>query len=858
MATFAERLKAATGGDDGLSFEERLAQAQPQFPHDVPSWAAPRRRGDAIDQLAARRGGTLPARDEAITRPTTPDDIQFAAGQDVNGGASGGFASSFDWLRHPLTTLDNALDAAGSLTVMGGPPLTTSDAVRAANQATLGLAPTSIPTAIADTASESYARTGRNESRADMYGNLGGMALQALIGKGVGQYVENVGNRAAIAGELDPAASVPKRVVRSLAPAGRDTLRQATGRGKPSPRAINTAIGSGAVDSRRGIDVGNTLLESNVPVDEAAVRADPRALIDHTQGLLDREHANIDNLLTTHGGDEPSVHGPSVVANVRSSVPLVAPGDLDAANNVDSYVQRRIGELSQRHGAGNNRGMISARDAQTLKRELQLRTNYDKIFGAGNLTTTDAIRNELLGRYSAALDQVGDTIPGYADANARSSAYLQYLNNNLYDAVDTAATGGEKASTIAGTAKLVGGKLLQKPRMMASGMADIAGNSGAGDPAKVARALNDNIAAQRRTGTGKASTPSRSRARSTPVAPIAGVSPVTDIAVEPATPTRSPRPSAADFAASDKGSPAHPLRTPSGRGVPPNQVRTSFPPTGPTTEVTGLEPVDVRTLAEQRAGARTASGRATQKLTQMRSDAQAQTGRLLTTPTGPEVRPTGPVINPTLRSGRNALPPYRGENVLPSSGVVFEADTPNSPRFWRGRQNATPRGVTSSGANRLRSPVDAKWNAAVDGLTRGDVKFPAPEPSPNDPAEVQRLFDKRNDFVRAEVNKRDPRPSTSPATSSVPRRASPAATPPARATASASPVSPSTPAPAPSSPSPSSPSAGSDVRFSVGQRRLHGKVVGPVKSKTPAVLVRTESYGDHAVPLSSLTLLQKP
>lgn len=136
--------------------------------------AAPRKRGDVYDQLAKRRGGSIPARTGPV-KPVSPDEIKFDDPKTRNGGFWGGIVGSFN----PIPMVDSMLDHATQLTVMGSREPSTADLVQATPF------PHRLPFDIADTAQESSRRGAANESTSDMYGGVIGGVAQGLALDGI-------------------------------------------------------------------------------------------------------------------------------------------------------------------------------------------------------------------------------------------------------------------------------------------------------------------------------------------------------------------------------------------------------------------------------------------------------------------------------------------------------------------------------------------------------------------------------------------------------------------------------------------------------------------------------------------------
>jgi hypothetical protein len=174
------------------TFDEKLAavrtnQAPPAPASSFEAKLAAIRQPSIADQARASlaKQNLTPEQVKAGGGVTSPDDITFDPPKQTNGGFLHGIRDSFSLLEHPLDALDASLDGAAQFTVMGDREPTAAD-VPVAGQV-LGY-----PSAVAQTAKESYQRGAANESRADMYGQVTGTGLQFAAGAALGKKLPKV------------------------------------------------------------------------------------------------------------------------------------------------------------------------------------------------------------------------------------------------------------------------------------------------------------------------------------------------------------------------------------------------------------------------------------------------------------------------------------------------------------------------------------------------------------------------------------------------------------------------------------------------------------------------------------------
>jgi len=429
--------------------------------------------------------------------------------------------------------------------------------------------------------------------------------------------------------------SAALRKVPSTAPAPAEAAAIA-----PRADAINRVIGDGSYINRRNIDVGRAFADAGVEIDPREIRRNPRALVDYTDRVIDRENLAADQLLQSEAAQAPAANG-HVVARGPRTIALLNSADIEAARAVDDYVTRRVDELSAPHG-GN--GAISVADADLLKRELQNRANYDKIFGNTALTTSDNLRNQLLADTAQRFDRLGDTIPGYRELNNRRSSLIHWRDNLLDPIVDTAKTGGKRPSRVVAGARTAAAAVRGDVHGIVRGASDLtAAQVKLPTPERVARAIRSAVQGREASG---------------PTAEILRTAAPREQMVPPQPPPANP-----DFAAGESG----PAYTTGGRV---GQTAASSPSTGPTGLATELGPPDAasahRAQALDRTGAFRDAGIASNVAVLQR----------------------GP--------GRPLLGPPSGPTVQPSSGLTFEADAPGgqrgiTPRSPGGRRDVVAR-----------------------------------------------------------------------------------------------------------------------------------------------------------------------
>jgi hypothetical protein len=186
---------------------------------------------------------------------------------------------------------------------------------------------------------------------------------------------------------------------------------------------------------------------------------------------------------------------------VGANVAIVDAADARAAKAVKTYVDRRINELSAAHGGD---GMLSVADTDTLKRELQNRANYDKIFGNTSTTSAGNLRNQLLADYARSLDAVGDTIPGYRELNDRRASLVNFRDKVLHPIVDAKIDGtSARPGRVAAAGRAVAGELIRANPVGATarGVGElIAPREVVPDPARIAKAINQQVNAAKSAG----------------------------------------------------------------------------------------------------------------------------------------------------------------------------------------------------------------------------------------------------------------------------------------------------------------------------------------------------------------------
>lgn len=346
----------------------------------------------------------------------------------------------------------------------------------------------------------------------------------------------------------------------------------------PHGDIVNRAIGPGAVNTKRGVNVGKAFVDAGIEIDPAEVKKNPRALVAHTNKVIAAENLAADQILASPEAQAPSVNGASLNKGIGGDVALESPTDVRAANSIHRYVDRRIAELSAKHGGD---GMISVADADTIKRELQKRTNYDKVFGNTALTSSDNLRNQLRSEYAGRFDSVGDTLPDYRELNDRRASLVNFRDNVLHPIIDAKIDGSNAKPSKLGAVVRLGSAAVRANAFDAiKAGGDLAASSApTADPFRIAKAINQQVRAAKTAGF------------ESPTTRILAGAQVNE-PPDAATPTEIP--GSAQFAGS-----AHGDMFPINRR--PGAVASSFQPSGPTSAATPLEAPSVRSAARSAA-----------------------------------------------------------------------------------------------------------------------------------------------------------------------------------------------------------------------------------------------------------------
>lgn len=325
----------------------------------------------------------------------------------------------------------------------------------------------------------------------------------------------------------------------------------------PHGDVINKAVGPGSMNSKRGINVGKAFVDAGVEINPAEVKKNPRALIVHTNKVIAAENMAADQLLQSPEAKQPIANGNVLTKGATDGVALVDAADERAAKAVGRYVDRRIAELSAKHGGG---GMLSIADTDTIKRELQNRANYDKIFGNTALTSAGNLRNQLLADYARSFDSFGDTLPDYRELNDRRASLVNFRDNVLHPIVDAKIDGSNvKPSKLGAVAKLGSAAARMNGFDAIKAGVDLAASSApVADPVRIAKAINQEVRAAKAAGAESPTARILANSQPSPAAP-------------PPSEIRPP----AQFAASDRGD-VFPIDTR------PGQVQASFPAQGGT------------------------------------------------------------------------------------------------------------------------------------------------------------------------------------------------------------------------------------------------------------------------------------
>lgn len=327
----------------------------------------------------------------------------------------------------------------------------------------------------------------------------------------------------------------------------------------PHGDVVNRAIGPGAINSKRGVNVGKAFVDAGMEIDPAEVKKNPRTLVAHTNKVIAAENLAADQILASPEAQAPSVNGAALNKGIGGDVALESPADVRAANSIHRYVDRRIAELSAKHGGD---GMISVADADTIKRELQKRTNYDKVFGNTALTSSDNLRNQLRSEYAGRFDSVGDTLPDYRELNDRRASLVNFRDNVLHPIIDAKIDGSNAKPSKLGAVVRLGSAAVRTNAFDAiKAGGDLAASSApTTDPFRIAKAINQQVRAAKTAGF------------ESPTARILAGAQVTE---PPAAATPTEIPGSAQFAGSDQGD-VFPV------DKRPGAVASSFQPSGTT------------------------------------------------------------------------------------------------------------------------------------------------------------------------------------------------------------------------------------------------------------------------------------
>ncbi len=348
----------------------------------------------------------------------------------------------------------------------------------------------------------------------------------------------------------------------------------------PHGDIVNRTIGQGAVNTKRGINVGKAFVDAGEEISPAEVKKNPRALIAHTNKVIALENTAADQLLKSPEAQAPIADGRVLVKGAGENVALIDAADARAAKAVRRYVDKRIGELSAKHG-GN--GMLSIADTDVLKRELQNRANYDKIFGNTAMSSAGNLRNQLLADYARSFDSVGDTLPGYRELNDRRASLIDFRDNTLHPIVDAKIDASSAKPSKLGAVVRLGSAAVRANAFDAiKAGGDLAASATPiADPVRIAKAINQQVRAAKAAGA---------------ESPTARILANAQTSEPPATPPPTEIRPSAQFAASDRGE-VFPIDRR------PGAVASSFQPSGPTSAATPIEPPSVRSAARSAAQA---------------------------------------------------------------------------------------------------------------------------------------------------------------------------------------------------------------------------------------------------------------
>jgi hypothetical protein len=199
---------------------------------------------------------------------------------------------------------------------------------------------------------------------------------------------------------------------------------------------VNKALGTG-FDIKTGKNAGKAAAILKAEIEHKMVSKDPMLLHKHIQSEMD--HANLagDQLLSSPDATAPSVSGIKILENATGRQPLLSPAEAKQWNFIVDYLKNDLEAKAQLKG-----GLNSIKDIDSVKRLVQDRTNFDKLFSA-----SDTVRNELLGRLGRGFDKVGDTLPGYRDLNDYRSNLI-HLREQVAPIVEKAKNGVAAPSKI--------------------------------------------------------------------------------------------------------------------------------------------------------------------------------------------------------------------------------------------------------------------------------------------------------------------------------------------------------------------------------------------------------------------------
>jgi hypothetical protein len=192
---------------------------------------------------------------------------------------------------------------------------------------------------------------------------------------------------------------------------------------------VNKALGTG-FDIKSGKNAGKAAAILKSEIDHKMVSKDPALLHKHIHSEMD--HANLagDQLLSSPEANAPSVSGIKILEQATGRQPLLSPAETKQWNLIVDYLKNDLEAKAQLKG-----GLNSVKDIDSVKRLVQDRTNFDKLFSA-----SDTVRNELLGRLGRGFDKVGDTLPGYRDLNDYRSNLI-HLREQVEPIVEKAKNG---------------------------------------------------------------------------------------------------------------------------------------------------------------------------------------------------------------------------------------------------------------------------------------------------------------------------------------------------------------------------------------------------------------------------------